>query len=162
MSLQSLKMLSNAIVFEKNIWLLTGLAGVHFSGHLLGPLKVLLSLMSPRSSWGCHQFHGIGRQQMLMLRLSSCVSTPRPSRTQRAIFYPHPFLALGCPGPDRRGCGTHPEAPGAHKGSLSSRSSLAGDRSGHLGHGHAVSREETGQHARATAVPPSLVRLGEC
>lgn len=35
MSLQSLKMLSNAMVFEKNIWLLTGLAGVHVSGHLL-------------------------------------------------------------------------------------------------------------------------------
>lgn len=51
MSLQSIKMLSNSIVFEKNIQLLTRLTGVHFSGHLLSPLKVLLSFMSPSSIW---------------------------------------------------------------------------------------------------------------
>lgn len=125
-SLQSTKMLSNSIVFEKNIQLLTGLTGARSSGQLLGPLKVVLSFTYPSSLWECHQFHGIGPRQMLVVKLSSHVSTPQPSRTRCDIFCPRPVPAPGCPGPDRRGCGPRtsgaprlPHGPGAHRGSRS-------------------------------------------
>jgi len=52
-----------------------------------------------------------------------------------------------------------PHGAGAHRGSLSCRSSLARERGRHLGHGRTVSREEAGGHARPTVVTLSLVTL---